>query len=48
MRPTARFRFHFLDMAATALSVGQKLRGTANNYKILERLQKDRDIWAAM
>ena len=44
MRPTARF----LNMATTALSVGQTLRGKASNYKILERLQKDRDVWAAM
>ena len=44
MRPTARF----LNMADTALSIGLKLRGKVSSYKILERIQKDRDVWAAM
>ena len=43
-----RFTARFLNMATTTLSSGKIVRGKASNYQILERLQKDRDVWAAM
>ena len=48
MRAAARFLNQQFKMAATALSVGQKLTGKVSSYKVLERFQKDRDVWAAM
>lgn len=43
MRPNARL----LNMTTATLLVGQELRGKASSYKVLDQLQKGRDVWTA-
>lgn len=44
MRPTAQL----LHTASSTLSIGQQLSGKAGSYKVLDKLQKERDMWTAM